>query len=81
MDLNDLDDAEKFQKHFVTPMVDAVREEIKPLVRRIEALEKLEPRIIVLEGYSKKILAVYSSIVGIASYVGHIAWLKLRAKF
>jgi hypothetical protein len=47
LDLNNLDDAEKFQKHFVTPLIEAVREELKPLTKttysnraRIDKLER-----------------------------------------
>jgi hypothetical protein len=37
LNLNDLEDAEKFQEHFVKPLVDAVRKEISPLARTVYA--------------------------------------------
>lgn len=44
LNLDSLDDAEKFQKHFVTPIVDAVKTEVKTLVddtrKEMEALKK-----------------------------------------
>lgn len=36
LNLSTLNDAEKFQEHFVRPLVDAVRAEIKPLVLQSE---------------------------------------------
>lgn len=44
MNLKDLRDAEDFQRVFVRPLVDAVREEIKPLVENDRRLEERADR-------------------------------------
>jgi hypothetical protein len=64
VNLNDLDDAEKFQRHFVAPMVDAVRAELAPLVKSDQAQEA---RIAKLEGNQKKAMAAYAVIALLGS--------------
>lgn len=85
LNLDSLDDAEKFQKHFVSPMIDAVRAEIGPLVKRVEALESGQPpivaRVAALEGSAKKLMTVYSGAVGIVTFFVHYGWMKVKTKF
>jgi hypothetical protein len=73
LDLNNLDDAERFQKHFVRPLVDAVRAEVAPLVasdrkqtKQIERLEANQRR--ALAG-----MAVYATALGIG-----VDWLRKK---
>lgn len=73
MKLTDIDDAEKFQKHFVLPLVDAVRAEVKPLVEQTKANTD---RIDKLEGNQKKALAGYAVLSVIAA--SSFAWAKQK---
>lgn len=74
LNLNNLNDAEQFQKHFVTPMIDAVKTEIAPLVQQGADHEK---RLKGLESNQKKALVGYSVVaVLIGSAVGYVkAWI------
>jgi hypothetical protein len=73
LDLNNLDDAEKFQKHFVLPLVEAVRAEVAPLVKNDR---KQTERINALESNQKRALAgvaVYATALGLG-----LDWLRKR---
>lgn len=71
MKLTDIDDAEKFQKHFVQPLIDGVRAEIKPLVT--QTTENTD-RISKLEGNQKKALIGYSAVAVLAGSA--FGWAK-----
>lgn len=75
LDLDNLDDAEKFQKHFVTPLVDAVRAEVRPLVEsdrmQNEAIQKLQSN-------QKKALIGFAGISALASIVAAALWNKAK---
>lgn len=77
MDLNSLKDAEEFQKHFVKPLIDAVRLEVQPLVAKDADQEK---RLGELEGNQKKALvgfAVYATILSTVIGMG-LDWFKKK---
>jgi hypothetical protein len=64
-----IDDIESFQKHFVSPMIDAMREEIKPLVRDVS---DLKDRVTHLESNQKRAMVgwgVFSA--ALASVLGY----------
>lgn len=73
----DLNDVEQFQKHFVLPLVDAVRSELKPLV---EARADHESRLQRVESNQKKALLGYASIVAVVTVVFNAAWAKIKSK-
>lgn len=77
LDLNNLKDAEEFQKHFVRPLIDAVRLEVQPLVAKDAEQER---RLGTLEGNQKKALwgfALYATALSV--FVGMAAdWLKRK---
>ncbi len=85
MDLNDLDDAEKFQKHFVIPVAQRIEDRLAPLFSRVEALEKsgsgLDERVKTLETYAKKLGTVYSGIIAVITFAVHFTWGKIKSKF
>lgn len=66
MNLKDLKDAEEFQKHFVLPLVEAVRQEVRPLV---EMDQRQELRIAALEGTQKKALAGFAAAAAVVATV------------
>lgn len=74
LDLDNLDDAEKFQKHFVTPLIDAVRAEVKPLV---DAKVDHEARLGRIESNQKRALVGYAGIVASLT----IAFNYVKAKY
>jgi hypothetical protein len=78
LNLDNLNDAEQFQKHFVNPVVDAVRAEIKSLVDSDKAQSA---RLDKLEGTQKKAMigfAVYATMLSTVVGLG-LAWLKSKA--
>lgn len=85
LDLNSLDDAEKFTQHFVSPLVNAVRLELGPLVKRVELLEAQAPalsdRVKTLEGYAKRLGTVYSGVIAAVTFLVHWGWAKVQHKF
>lgn len=78
MSLIDLDDAEKFQRHFVQPLIDAVRDEVKPLVK---AQADHEDRLKQLESNQKKALVGFAGIVIVVSVVFNATVEFIRGKF
>lgn len=76
--LDNLDDAEKFQKHFVTPLVEAVRAEVKPLV---EAQAKTEERLNKLEANQKKALIGYGGVIAVVTLAFNVIKAKFLSKF
>lgn len=85
LDLDSLDDAEKFQKHFVLPLVDEVKRALEPLVARVETLEKgtsgQDARLKKLEGYATRLGTVYSGIIAVVTFLAHYTWGKVKSKF
>lgn len=76
--LDDIDDAEKFQKHFVTPLIDAVRAEVKPLV---DAKLDHEKRLAGLESNQKKALIGYAGIITVLTVAFNYVKAKYLSKF
>lgn len=82
LDLNSLEDAEKFQKHFVGPLVEAVRGEVKVLVdeqrKEVEALKAKDAAqqadIDAIKASQTKALAVYGLASVIAATSAGAAW-------
>lgn len=78
MNLKDLDDAEKFQKHFVTPLVEQIRTELSPLVK---ASQDHEARLVKLESNQKKALLGYAGIVAVVTGGWHYVKAKYLSNF
>lgn len=78
LDLDNLDDAEKFQKHFVTPLVDAVKAEMKPLV---DAKLDHESRLSKIESNQKKALLGYAGIVAALTVAFNYVKARWLSKF
>lgn len=78
VNLNDLEDAERFQKLFVAPLVDAVRAEVKPLV---EADRDHEDRLKKLESNQKRALVGLSAVVLAVTIAFNAVVDYLRNKF
>lgn len=77
LDLDDLDDAEKFQKHFVTPLVEAVRAEMKPLTTTVYATRE---RVKKLEGNQMKAMLGFAGMataLSVALGLG-VDWLRKK---
>ncbi len=77
MDLNDLEDAARFQELFVKPMVDAVRAELKPLTKTVYATRE---RVQKLEGNQRKALIGLAGLTFVvASTIGVVVdWAKRK---
>jgi hypothetical protein len=75
--LTDLEDAERFQRAFVTPLVDAVKLEIRPVV---EGHETLRRRVDKLEIDQKRAIWGLSAAAGVASVaIGVVLdWVKRK---
>lgn len=62
-----LDIAERYQKNFVTPLVDAVRAELSPIKNKLHdhdlAIQEVNQRIGAVEGVRNKAMAVYGVLV------------------
>jgi t-SNARE complex subunit (syntaxin) len=88
VNLNDLNDAEQFQKHFVAPMVEAVRLEVKqivgPLIKQQADDDTKtadhEKRIAYLEGTMKKAIWTWGIIVSAATFAVQYGWSKIKSK-
>lgn len=88
MNLNDLQDAEMFQKHFVAPMVEAVRTEVKALVDPLikqqavddTARRDHEGRIAKLEGNMKKAMTAWAAIIAAGTFLIQYGWGKIKGK-
>jgi hypothetical protein len=80
MDLNNLDDAEQFQRMFVTPLIEAVRKEICPLIRQVE---DNEARIKTMEKNQKRALIGYGGIVAVAALLATLLkeWVQNNLPF
>lgn len=78
LNLDNIDDAEKFQKHFVQPLVDAVRLEVKPLV---DAKLDHDARLKTLEGNQRKALYGYAGLVAVLTVAFNYVKAKFLAKF
>lgn len=76
--LDDIEDAEKFQQHFVTPLVEQIRAELKPLVMTSQAHEA---RLAKLESNQKKAMLGYAGIVALVTAGWHYAKAKYLNKF
>jgi hypothetical protein len=87
----DIDDIEKFNTHFVKPMVDAVRSEVRdsmiPLIQDVKDLkigaESTKGRLDKLEGDQKKAMVGYAVFsAGLAAAIGAAwGWIKSHLKF
>lgn len=77
LNLKDLQDAEQFQKHFVTPLVDAVRAEVRPIVEQSKTHEQ---RLDQIENNQRKALGGIAVYATLASVVigGSIDWFKRK---
>jgi hypothetical protein len=74
---DDFEKAERFQRLFVTPLVDAVRVEMKahlePMNQTLTRIEAFEPRISKLERSQKKALAglgIFATLIGLGCRAG-----------
>lgn len=72
-----LNDAEQFQRLIVDPAVKAIREQVTPIVSRMEALEA---RVGKLESIASKAVKIYTSVIAVGTFVLHAALTKVRAK-
>jgi hypothetical protein len=85
LDLNSIEDAEKFAQHFVKPLVDEVKRQLEPLVGRVTALEAGEAdkdiRLKKLEGIASKLATVYTGIITVTTFGAHYLWGKMKSKF
>jgi len=78
LNLRDLEDAEQFQKHFVTPLVEAVRQEVQPVVAQTR--QNTED-IATLKANQKKALWGWSWLVAVASSVLAILAAEFKKRF
>lgn len=67
LSLEDLREAEAFQTHFVSPLVDAVRAEVQPIAATLKLHEE---RLAVIEKDTKKVVTVYKAGAAVFSSVG-----------
>jgi hypothetical protein len=75
---DELERAERFQRMFVTPLVDAVRAEVKPVV---DGHERLSRRVAKLETNQKRALWGLSAIASVVSVAVGIGFDWLKRKF
>lgn len=77
LNLDNLDDAEQFAKHFVKPVVDQLSARLEPLVLRVADVEK---RLDMTEARLGKVMKVYTALLAGLTFAGHWTWNKLTRK-
>lgn len=79
----DIKDIEELQKHFVAPLVDALRAEIKPAIEKVQAIDAkvdaMASRVGALEKDQKKALVGYGVFSTALAGVLSIAWVKIKS--
>lgn len=74
---HDMEDAERFQRLFVTPVVDQLAARLEPLVTRVADVERRLDR---TEKKIGKITKVYTGFVAVCTFLGHLMWSKFQKK-
>lgn len=78
-----LEEAEKFQTHFVKPLIVEVENTLKaqlaPLVERVKSVEQVIPRVDRLEGSQRRAFAIWTGVAAAVGLFGSRIWSFIKA--